>query len=212
MIAVAMSLLAIASLICFAFGPRQSFITGWVPALVMSASMLAMCVYATVGIGATALLVAVPALFVAAMLSGRGPDKLMAAHRGLSAVAMGLLTIKALAATGDPLSPDGSGHAAHASAPLIDLLMLVLIASAVVSALVLSLRVGLRVAAPAQTDSAAGRRRVPRAVHIRAAHSGSAHTGSANMGSANIVVARRFERAEVLLMVGALVLMTLHPS
>ena len=200
-----MSLLAIASLICFAFGARQSFITGWVPAIIMSASMLGMGVHAVLNVGAAGLLVAVPALLVAAMLSGRGPDKLMAAHRGLSAVAMGLLTIKALAATGEPLSPEGSGHATHGSAPLVDVIMVALIASAVASALMLSLRAAPSASAPAETDGGSGRRSVPPVAHMRVAH-----MRSGNMRSGNIVAARRFERAEVLLMVGALVLMTLH--
>lgn len=87
---IVMVILAVGVILCVGAERERAILSGWVPACVMLGSMLA--------VAAPRLNPVPPAIWAAAligvgMLAGRGRDKLMSVHRGLSCVGMAALLI-----------------------------------------------------------------------------------------------------------------------
>ena len=111
--AIAMLLLATATVCCFAAAGERALWTGWVPCLVMFGSMIGVTLAPDAGAG---LLLFVPPLLVAAALAARGrAHRLMSVHRGLSLVAMAGLILVMTPSLGGRPSTSGALHG-HGSA------------------------------------------------------------------------------------------------
>jgi hypothetical protein len=94
------ALLCLAGAVCVLFGSPRSALTGWIPMGVGALSM----VEAIVPEVTVSLVLWVPAVLIATMLAGAGPDRPMALHR-----ALGLLTLIPLRLGSGPVVSSSSG-------------------------------------------------------------------------------------------------------